>query len=212
MYKRQVTAPLANVDSEAEVYAATTEPLAAEEIEDYRQAIVDSFRLEPKGGAGTDYILWALDAQGVETVYPYAKTGYANEIVIYVEATIVDSIDQQGTPSAQLLSDVEEVIEYDPDTTLPALERGRRPLGVFNIDFLAISVKDIDIEIVGWTSVTAAQQTSVDTALRAMISEMRPYVASAYPVEEKNDIIDENKIIAKIKFHQNRSFGRKSKI
>lgn len=193
-----VTSPIADVDNSAEVYATIEEPLAAEEIEDYRQAIIDSFRLEPKGGAATDYILWALDAQGVETVYPYAKTGYSNEIVIYVEATIVDSTDQQGTPSVQLLSDVEDVIEYDPDTTLPVLERGRRPLGVFNIDFLAITVKDIDIEIVGWTSVTNAQQTAVDTALRAMIAEIRPYVAAAYPTDEKNDILDTNKIIAKI--------------
>lgn len=192
------TSPISNVDSGAEVYAITTQPLDAETIEDYREAVLNAFRLEPKGGAATDYILWAQDAQGTQTVYPYAKSGFPNELEIFVEATLSDSIDGKGTPSAQLLLDVEDVIEYDPDTTLSVLERGRRPLGIFNIDFLPVTIKEIDIEIVNWTNTTAAQLTAVTTAIKARINQMRPFVAAAYPVDQKDDIIDENKIIAVI--------------
>lgn len=190
------TAPIANVDSIGTVYAEVVEPLAEETIEAYRQTILDAYRLEPQGGAVADYRLWAADAQGVLRVYPYAKTGYSNEIVIYVEATIADSIDGKGTPSQQLLDDVEDVVEYNPDTTLPILERGRRPLGVFNIDFNVVTIKEIDIFITGYSGITAAQQATLLTAFEAAITALRPFVAAADIIENKNDILDVNKIIA----------------
>ena len=113
------TAPIALVDSIVTVSAETIEPSAEENIEDYRDKALDAYRLEPQGGAATDYRLWSADAQGVKQSYPYAKTGVVNEINLFVEATIADSIDGKGTPSALLLTDVEEVVEFDPDTTRP---------------------------------------------------------------------------------------------
>lgn len=191
-----VTSPIANLDSIGTVYAELIEPSAAETLENYRTAILQSYRLEAQGGAATDYRLWAQDAQGVQRVYPYAKTGYANEISLYVEATLADSIDGFGTPSAQLLLDVEEVIEFNPDTTLPLLERGRRPLGVFNIDFLPVTIKQVDITITGYTGITTAQQTTLLAAFTEALSTVRPFVAAADILANKNDIFDQNKIIA----------------
>lgn len=189
------TAPIANVDSIASVLSETIEPLAAEEIEAYRAAGLNSYRLEAQGGAATDYRLWAQDAQGVERVYPYAKNGTTAEINLFVEATIADSIDGKGTPSAGILSAVEDVINFNPDTTLDLLERGRRPLQVI-VHYEPVTIKQVDIEIGGFVGLTADIQTEILNAITGALSEVRPFIAGADVLENKNDIFDVNRIIS----------------
>ena len=191
------TAPIANVDKAATVSAQTVEPLSSESIEAYRAKAIEAYRLEPQGGASTDYRLWASDAQGVERVYPYAKAGEDGEIDLYIEATIADSSDGKGTPTAGIITDVEAVVELDPDTTLPINERGRRPLGVFQVNYLPITVIEIDITITG-TSFTTAQETTITAALTSAISNIRPFIAGADIVANQNDVLNENKVIFQI--------------
>lgn len=192
------TAPIANVDETATVTVETTEPLAAEDIEEYRRKALAAYQLEPQGGAATDYRLWAADAQGVQEVYPYAKSGAANEINLYVEATTDDSSDGYGTPTSAILDAVEEVVELDPDTTKPINQRGRRPLAVFQIHYLPVSPKPIDIIIASYVDITAAKQASILAAITAAINEVRPFISGADVLSEKNDILDKNKIVATI--------------
>jgi uncharacterized phage protein gp47/JayE len=191
------TAPIALVDALAFVSAEVVQPLEAETTEAYRQAVLNSFRLEAQGGAGADYRIWSADAQGVKTVYPYAKTGQPCELDLFIEATVVDSIDGKGTPSATTISDVETVVEFNPDTTLLLNERGRRPISAFNIDFQAVTPYDVDINIPGG-SFTAAQKAAITTALEDFINLIRPFVPSCDILSEKNDILDVNKIIGVI--------------
>lgn len=193
-----VTAPIANVDSIATVTIETLEPAAAEDIEDYRDAAILAYQTETQGGAVGDYRVWASDAQGVERVYPEAKSGASNEINIYVEATSDDSIDGKGTPSDQLLEDVEEVIELDPDTTKPINERGRRPLGVFQIHYLPVSPQNVDIIINGFVGLTAPIQSAILSEITEQVNLIRPFLDGADILAEKNNILDINKIIAMI--------------
>jgi hypothetical protein len=191
------TSPIAGVNALATVSGEAIQPLAGETLEEYRRKTLDSFRLEAQGGAGTDYRLWASDAQGVQQTYPYAKSGAPNEIDLYVEATTLDSTDGKGTPTTAILDDVEAVIELDPDTTLNISERGRRPLGVFQVNYLPITPLDVDITING-LSATTAIQTQITNALTNAINAIRPFVASADILDNKNDILDNNKIISVI--------------
>lgn len=192
------TAPIAGASSAALVIGNPVPPLAAESIEDYRSKAIDAYRLEAQGGAATDYRLWSADAQGVRYVYPYAKSGAANEINLYVEATVADSTDGKGTPSAQLLLDVEAVVEFDPDTTRPTDERGRRPLGVFQVHYLPVTIREVDVNINGFVGLDAAAQTAITNALTTDISSIRPFVAGADILAAKNDILDTNRIISTV--------------
>lgn len=196
--KLSATSPIANVDKIATVTLETVEPLSEEDIELYRQRALDSHRLEAQGGAATDYRLWSFDAQGVQQTYPYAKTAAPNEINLFVEATVADSIDGKGTPSAGLLTDVEAVVEFDPDVTKPLNERGRRPLGVFIVHYLAITVREVDIVIDSFVGITPEIQTLIFNALELEIDLIRPFIGGADILEEKNDILDINKIISTI--------------
>lgn len=188
------TIPIANVNATATVNSENVAPLAAEDLEVYRDKALAAYRLEPQGGAATDYRLWSYDAQGVQQVYPYAKSGAANEINLYVEATIADSTDGKGTPSQALLDAVEAVVEQDPDTTKPLNERGRRPLGVFEVHYLPVTPKNIDITIASYTGVDIS--AAVTAALELALSTKRPFIAGADILADRNDTFDTNNIIA----------------
>jgi uncharacterized phage protein gp47/JayE len=194
------TAPIPLVNSDtgsASVISEFIQPLAAEDTEVYRNAVILSYRLEAQGGAATDYRLWSQDAQGVKKVYPYAKSGFQGQINLFVEATIVDSVDGKGTPSSLILSNVEQVVNFSPDTSLPVNQNGRRPLQVM-VYYLPVTIKTIVVTITGYQSLTPAKQTLLLTAITNTISLIRPFVAAADLAIDKNDILDNNKLIASI--------------
>ena len=192
------TSPISGVSATITITAITVEPAAAEDLERYRQRIIDAFRTETQGGAGGDYRIWSADAQGVQQVYPYAKSGQSAEIELYVEATIADSTDGKGTPSALLLAAVEAVVEFDPDTTRPLNERGRRPLGVFDIDFLPIVPLDVTVVVNNYIGLTPAIRTAIENSIATSVNAVRPFVSSADVLADKRDIVDNNSIVAAI--------------
>ena len=191
------TSPIALVNSSVTVSGTSIFPLDAEILEDYRTALLKSYRLSPQGGSATDYRLWAGDAQGVAQVYPYASSGNTNQVDLYVESVLSNSIDGKGTPSAYMLATVQSVIEYNPDATLPINQRGRRPITVI-VNYLPIIIKQVDINITGFTSVTPGLKTLILSALTSYLSLIRPFVAAADVIANKNDIVDINGIVAVI--------------
>jgi len=187
------TSPIALVDELVVVTSEDVEPIAAEDLEDYREKGIQAYRLEPQGGAGSDYRLWAADAQGVEQSYPFATSGQANEVDLFVEATLVDSTDGKGTPTVAILDAVEDAVE-DPTVDRPS----RKPLAVFKVNYLAITVKEIDIEVAGFVDLTAAIQTTIFNAMEAELATIRPFVSSIDVLADKNDVFDVNKIVSVI--------------
>lgn len=186
-----VTAPIALVEAVVDVLTETDEPVSAESIEDYRRKALDSYRLEAQGGSAADLRLWSSDAPGVELVYPYARSGYTAEVNLFVEATPEDSVDGKGTPSVQILADVEAAIEQ-PTADRPA----RFPLGIFKINYIPVSVKEIDIEISGFSGITMSQQALILNAVTAALSKVRPFVSAIDILSLKNDIFDVNKVVS----------------
>lgn len=183
------TAPIADVDSIAEVTNENTEPQAAEGIEEYRAKAIEAFRLLPQGGAGADYRIWASDAQGVKQSYPYTASGDDNKVNLFIEANIADSVDGKGTPTAAILIEVKEQIE-DPTPSRPS----RKPL-TDTVEYLPITPLDIDITI-NPSPFTAAQQTLINNSIEAALTEIRPFVDTIDVLSERNDVFDMNRIIS----------------
>src|SRR5690606_7889373 len=153
---------------------------------------------EPQGGAGSDYRIWSFDVQGIAKVYVYAKSNAVGEINAFVEATSADSIDGKGTPSQALLDALEEVYEFDPDTTRDLDERGRRPLGVFEIHYLPVTIKEIDVIVASFSGLDSETQTSIENDMEAYVNTFRPFMASADIAANRNDILDTNKLVSSI--------------
>ena len=184
-----ITEPVLGVEKTVEVFSIIDLPIQSESTDVYRKAIIDAIQLEPQGGSKTDYRLWAADAQGVEKVYPYVKENESGVVQVFVEATEIDSIDGHGTPTTFILNDVKSVIEFDPDTTVPVNERGRKPIQTI-LEVLPITLKPVDIEIVSIQENSTAIQSLIRTNLDLYLKTVRPFIAGADLARNKNDILN----------------------
>lgn len=185
-----ITEPVIGVNQTVTVSLVLEQPKSAESIDVYRQAILDSIQKEPNGGAKTDYQLWSSDAQGVRRVYPYVKIDNAGIVQVFVEATEADSIDGHGTPSQNLLDEVSEVIEFDPDETKQLYERGRRPIQAI-VETVAVNTVPVDVIVTGLSENTTQIQDSIRNAMKGFIYDVRPYIAGADLARNKNNILYE---------------------
>lgn len=182
-----ITEPVIGVNSTLTVLEVIEQPLANEDIEVYRQAILDAIQLEPQGGSRTDYRIWANDVQGVRKVYPYVKNGEAGTVQVYVES-VLPGTDGNGTPSVQLIDEVEDVIFFDPDETKPLNERGRIPIQA-TLEVLPIEPVPVDVEIIGLNDSSLSVRTSIENNIKAYLLDVRPYIAGADLSRSKNDIL-----------------------
>lgn len=183
-----ITEPVIGVENTVTVLSVIEQPKAQEDLEEYRQKIIDSIQLEPQGGAKTDYMLWALDAQGVRRVYPYVRSGEAGTIDVYVEASIIDSLDGKGTPTQEIKDDVLSVLIQDPDVTKPTLERGRKPMQA-NLSINDISLIPVDVTISGLNISTNTIQTSIQTSIENHLYTVRPFIEGADLSRNRNDVL-----------------------
>lgn len=194
----QVTQPISNVDSFATVLQVTDAPLEAESIEEYRKKVIQAFRTESQGGAKSDYKFeWSLDAQGVLATYPYLANSPLI-INLFIEATVADSTDGKGTPSQAIIDDVRDVIEFDPDITKSLGERGRRPMGAWQINFLPITPINVDVEITNLTDNSLI--ISIEEAITDFLTNVRPFIDGADdPNDSQKGLLYESDIYGVVK-------------
>ncbi len=188
-----ITEPVIGVDKTVTVSEVLVQPKAGETLELYRQAILNAIQLEPQGGSRSDYRQWASDAQGVRLIYPYVRDVDASIVDVYVEATIADSTDGKGTPSGSILTEVEEVIEQDPDVTKPINERGRRPMQA-DVQVSAITLVPVDVTISGLNDTSASIQSAIQTSIEDFLYDVRPFISGADLRRNKNDILYSGKV------------------
>lgn len=185
----EATNPIANVNSLATVSVVDVTAIDAEDLEDYRRLIIESFQLEPQGGAATDYRIWAADAAGVRTVYPYTKYGEISTVQVYVEALPENSEpgNPEGVPPASMITDVEEVIEFDPDTTKDLNERGRRPIQTV-VEVLPVVPIAVTITIADLSDKTAPVIAAIEAALNDLFYTVRPYIPGADGTNQRDTL------------------------
>ena len=183
-----ITEPVIGVNQLVTVSDVISQPKNGEDIEAYRQAILDAIQLEPQGGSKTDYRLWSSDAQGVKKVYPYVKNGDAGTVQIYVEAT-----DGDGVPSSGLISEVEDVIEFDPDESKPLNERGRRPIQA-TVEVLPVVLIPVTVTITGLSQDTPSIRSAIQNNIELYLSIVRPYISGADLARNRNDILYEARL------------------
>lgn len=184
--------PIVNVDSECKTLSVSVEPSNAEDIESYRDDVLEFVRLEPQGGSPSDYKLWASDVPEVRTVYPYLKTGSPGDVEVFIEATPENSkpLGITGEPSDQTINDV-----YTPQVgSTPesgaliwndAQARGRKPIGVFNIFPYSVDPVAVDIYFIELTDNSIA--TQLRSTIESLMYDVRPFIAGADNIADKND-------------------------
>lgn len=177
------TQPLINVNTVATVTAESVSPTDEETFELYMSKVIDSFRLLPQGGSSADYRLWGrTGVAGVREIYPYVKSGVSNEINIFIEATTADSTDGKGTPTGTIITNVTNAVEAN------------RPLAVFDVHYLPVTIKEVSINIAGSTF-TTEQKALILTAMTEAVANIRPFIPGADVLSERNDVLSANNVI-----------------
>ena len=181
--------PLANVARNAVVASQTVTGADAEDIEVYRQRIIDRFQKRPQGGAYADYQEWGEEAAGIINVYPY--TGDPGQVNVYCEATVASSGSADGIPTAAQLTSVLDLINYDVDGLA-----SRRNANAF-VNALAIARTGFDVTVTGITGVAdlATVQADITTAVEEYFLSVEPFIAGL-SVPPRNDTITRTKISA----------------
>ena len=181
------TAPIALVNSVVTVQTEVIEPQAAENIEDYRQKVINAFRLEPQGGSPADYRLWATEVQGIVKAYPYAASGQTSVVDLYLE-----SDESDGVPTSQDLLNVQASIEQ------PTADRPSRKPVTDKVNYLPVTPLDVEITISDYVNLTVDKETLIQNALDEMFSNIRPFVGAIDVLSDRNDYFDVNTVISQI--------------
>jgi len=188
------TAPIANINDQVTITALTTVATDSEDLEEYRRLAIQKVRVETQGGSKGDYIIWASDVSGVRTVYPYVIDTDIGKLDLYVESNTAD-----GLPTNIMLGQVEKAIEYSSDTTLTNAERSRRPMSVFEINYLPIVQDDIDVEITDLQDATLAVQIAIQNSIEDLLQTVRPFIDGVDNVNDRNDTLYVSDIITAIR-------------
>lgn len=170
------TSPLLNVANQAIVITENTAPENAENLEDYRDKIGQKIRLTPGSWNAVDYRLVGIGVVGVEDIYAYGIS--ATAVNVWVQGTVPVAF---PGPSAS------PTVITAYTTALELV----RPLPAFDINIASCPINNVDVTVTMGTfpAFSAQQQTDIENAVRAFINSVKPFIAAADTVEERNDTI-----------------------
>lgn len=171
-----MSSPASGVEREFEVIAETQQPQDSEPLEDYRIKVIEAFRYRARGGAALDYKFWASQVTGVKNTYPYTGTPLP-QVNLFIE-----SQSGNGTASPSLINDVKNYVEGP----------GRRPIGI-QVNYLSVSIVNIDIEISGGSTLTNSEKSLIQSNIELYLDNKRPFVQSVNLPQ--SDTINVNEII-----------------
>jgi hypothetical protein len=161
---------LPNVARAATVDSQIVTGADAEDVEVYRQRIIDRFQKRPQGGAYADYQAWGEEVAGIVNVYPYTSV-CPGQVDCYVEATPESSGNPDGVPTTAQLEAVLEAIELNS-----AGLATRRPANAL-ANTLPIERTDFEVRVTGLSvDNPATVQTDITTALEEYFLDREPYI------------------------------------
>lgn len=159
--------PLPNVARDVLVTGTVTTGADGEDVEVYRQRILDRFRQRPQGGALADYRIWGEEPAGVLNVYPYRSGVCPGQVDLYVES----ATETDGIPTTDQLDSVLESVELDASGLAT-----RRPVGAL-VNALPIDRISFDVTVYGLVvDDIATVKTRITTALNEYAAEREPYI------------------------------------
>lgn len=162
--------PLANVARDTVVILQSVTGADAEDIEVYRQRVVDRFQKRPQGGAYADYEQWGEEPAGILNVYPYTSA-CPGQVDVYVEAAPESSGDPDGTPTTAQLQEVLDSIELDT-TGLATRRPANALINAYPITRTAFDVRVLGLEVDDLATV----RDSIETVVTEYFLAREPYI------------------------------------
>lgn len=148
------------IEDEVIVATVAVEPVDAEDFEDYRDVIVGSFRTTPRGGAIGDYIVWALEVEGVFKVFPYVSS-VPTEGNVYIQAHQT-TLNPTGVADSTLL------------TAVKAYLTTKEPMTTGETNVYSVIERAYVVDVVGLTD--SSKESAVKTALESYFASKYPFI------------------------------------
>lgn len=193
--------PYGFIKSEAVVLEVERMGLDEELEANYRERLINRFRLQPQGGALADYRIWAADVPGVLRVYPYNDKEQPGGVLLYVSG--IPSVFNDRIPDKGLLKKVGEVCTYDPETgkairkPLTAMLDPKNDGSYENIK--PISVVKIEVAVTGVTGIAPADFAElIKPALKNYFLDRDLYIRGLSDDNNRTNVISKNHIITVI--------------
>lgn len=162
--------PLADVHQNVTVTSQITIGTDEEDVEIYRQRILDKFQRRPQGGAYADYRIWGEEVAGIVNIYPYTSS-CPGHVDIYAEATPESSGNSDGIPTSVQLSAVSNSIELDEEGLAT-----RRPVNAY-VNVYPIKRTGFEITIFGIiVDNLGAVQNNLKTAIEDYLLSREPFI------------------------------------
>lgn len=182
------TAPLPSINDKITVLSINISASDAEDIEDYRADVVNSFILKPSGGNAADYITWASDVSDIRTVYPYAANNEPGKINVYCEGI------SSFQPNSAKIDEVIDVFKYDSNGF------GRVAVDLFpfiNDSYIVpVQITNVDITLEGGE---ASQQSAAESVIEDYLYNIRPYLYTLNKIRDpKGDTITQSALIKEL--------------
>jgi uncharacterized phage protein gp47/JayE len=159
-----ILSPISGLDNTATVTATVTEGADEEETENYRSRIQTREKLPPQGGSNADYISWGLEVADITRVFAWGKKEVATLTAGYIYVYPLTDNEASRIPSSAKLTEVKNYID-DPE---------RAPLQCVEINVLAMTELDVDVDITALSPDTAAIRTEFEENLAEYLLEREP--------------------------------------
>jgi uncharacterized phage protein gp47/JayE len=184
--------PIAGAGREAIVIDTIAIGTEVEDIEEYRQKVLDAERGEGGGANPSDYRSWAQEIEGVKRAYPFtgAPVGtdsLPGERTVYIEATT--DLDPDGVPPQALLDTVRAALIYAPTTG-----EARQVLGMTQDTLYVEPIvrTGIYITIIGLVITTGNigdAQAKIEAAMSTYLRTFSPFVQGLDAEFERRDML-----------------------
>lgn len=193
--------PYGFIKSEAVILEVERMGLDEELEANYRERLINRFRLQPQGGALADYRIWAADVPGVLRVYPYNDKEQPGGVLLYVSG--IPSVFNDRIPDKGLLKKVGEVCTYDPETgkairkPLTAMLDPKNNGSYENIK--PISVIEIEVAVTGVTGIAPADFAElIKPALKNYFLDRDLYIRGLSDDNNRTNVVSKNHVITVI--------------
>jgi hypothetical protein len=189
-----IQTPIAGAGRTARITETVKLGTPVEDLEIYRQRILDVIRSDGGGGNSSDLRSWAQAVPGVRRVYPFSgppegpdHDPLPGERTVYVEC--LPNINSEGVPPQSLLDLVRSALLADPDTGV-----SREILGLTGDTLYVRPIIRTGLYVtVAGMKITSGNMGDAEQAVRqaaeALFKTFRPFVQGLDPDFERMDCV-----------------------
>lgn len=166
------------IASEGTIDGVSRHPQPIESVEDYREEVLRSFAIIPRGGAVGDYVYWGLQTVGVHRVFPYVDSVYNGSV--YIQGILSDEAPVVGNVTQQMIADV------------TATYAENQPIGTGEILVHKVQQRDYMVNITDFNSLILTKAEAAERIkplLKAYCQSKYPFISGVDDPADRHDRI-----------------------